>query len=62
MNNVIHTQDQLFVDQANVTLPYSAETIAMNGTLVRSSRPFSALKERKFRTLFNRHRGVSGYR
>ena len=57
-----HIQDSLFVDQANVTIPYSAKTLAINREIRRHSKPFSALKQGKFRKLFDRHSPALGYR
>ena len=54
-------QENLLVDQANVSIPYSEETIVLNQVMRRHDRPFSAIKQSKFRKMFNRHRCVSGY-
>ena len=62
MITVSQIQENLFVDRENVSIPYSADTLAMNREIRRHAEPFSALKQGKFRKLFNRHRPILGYR
>ncbi len=53
--NILHPAESLFVDQPNVTIPYSQETVALNRALTKNARPFSDMGRGKFRRLFNRH-------
>lgn len=53
--NILHPAKSLFVDQPNVTIPYSQETVALNLILTKNDRPFSDMGRGKFRRLFNRH-------
>lgn len=62
MITVSQIQENIFVARENVNIPYSADTLAMNREIRRYPEPFSALKQGKFRKLFNRHRPTLGYR
>ena len=53
--NTLYPTESLLVDQPNVTLPYSQETVALNRALTKNARPFSDVGRGKFRRLFNRH-------
>ncbi|MGB3852526.1 MAG: hypothetical protein WA958_21350 [Tunicatimonas sp.] len=53
--NMLHPAKSLFVDQPNVTIPYTEETVALNRVLTKNNRPFSDVGRGKFRRLFNRH-------
>lgn len=53
--NILHPAESLFVDQPNVTIPYTPETVALNRALTKNARPFSDMGRGKFRRLFNRH-------
>ncbi len=62
MITVSQIQETLLVDRENASIPYCADTLAMNQEVRRHSQPFSTLKQGKFRKLFNRHRPTLGYR
>ncbi|WKN40639.1 hypothetical protein [Tunicatimonas pelagia] len=53
INNIIPAS--LLVDQENVTIPYSAETVRLNERIARDTVPFSKIGHGRFRKLFNRH-------
>nr|WKN38980.1 hypothetical protein K4G66_09725 [Tunicatimonas sp. TK19036] len=56
MTTINNINPALFVDQENVTIPYSAATLQLNSVIMqRDTTPFSNIGSGKFRRLFNRH-------